>query len=250
VRLKRFAAPRCVFSLIFFTLPIRFLYSALRRGRRGGFGPAAARRLAAQDRVHLVALEPRHRLGNRDVGELVDQPLENAPADLRMRHLAAAEEDRRLHLVAVLEEALDVLLLELVVVLVDLRAELDLLDLDHFLVLARFTRPFLLLVLVLPEVHDPADRRDGGRRNFHQVEPLGLGDRQRLWRRHDAQLLAGVVDHADFTDADSLVHPHAIVAAGSSVECDKASYAVATVLPLSAISSRADATNASIGRAP
>src|SRR5436190_7889534 len=72
VRLKRFAAPRCVFSLIFFTLPIRFLYSALRRGRRGGFGPAAAaRRLPAQDRMHLVAFEPRHRLGDCDVGQLV-----------------------------------------------------------------------------------------------------------------------------------------------------------------------------------
>src|SRR5438046_856837 len=80
VRLKRFAAPRCVFSLIFFTLPIRFPCSAL-RGRRRGFRPAAARRTPAENRVHLVALEPRHRLGDRDVGELVDQPLENAPAD-------------------------------------------------------------------------------------------------------------------------------------------------------------------------
>jgi hypothetical protein len=30
--------------------------------------------------------------------------------------------------------------------------------------------------------------------NFHQVEPLLPGDRQRLLRRHDAQLLPGVVD--------------------------------------------------------
>ena len=54
--------------------------------------------------------------------ELLDQPLEDPPPDLRVRHLAPAEEDRRLDLVAVREEALDVLLLELVVVLVDLRA--------------------------------------------------------------------------------------------------------------------------------
>ena len=31
---------------------------------------------------------------------------------------------------------------------------------------------------------------------------------------------AGVVDHADFADADALVDPHAIVAAGTSVESD------------------------------
>ena len=119
-----------------------------------------------------------------------------------------------------------------------------------FLVPPRFARPFLFLVLVLAEVHDPADRRNSRRRNFHQVESLLLGDRERLRRRHDAELLAGVVDHADFTDADSFVHAHAIVAAGSSLECDKASYAVATALPLCAISSRADAMNASTGLAP
>jgi hypothetical protein len=44
-----------------------------------------------------------------------------------VRHFTAAEEDRRLDLVAVGQEALDVLLLEVVVVLVDLRSELDLL---------------------------------------------------------------------------------------------------------------------------
>src|SRR6185503_20955041 len=96
---------------------------------------------------------------HRDLGELADEALENAPPDLGMRHFAAAEEDRRLHLVAIGEEALDVLLLEVVVVLVDLRAELDLLDLDHPLVLFRLAAALLLLVLVLAEIHDSADRR-------------------------------------------------------------------------------------------
>ena len=121
--------------------------------------------------------------------QFLDQPLENPAADFRVRHLAAAEEDRRLHLVAVLEEALDVLLLELVIVLVHLRTELDLLDLDDLLVLPRLARALLLLVLVLPEVHDAADRRHGRRRDLDQVEPLLLGDGQGLRRRHDAELL-------------------------------------------------------------
>src|SRR4051812_10581689 len=141
-----------------------------------------------------------------------------------MRHLAAAEENRRLHLVAVLEEALDVLLLELVVVLVDLRPELDLFDEDHLLVLLRLARALLFLVLILPEIHDAADRRHGRRRDLDQVEPLLLRNRERLRRRHDAELLAGVVDHPDFAHANALVDPHAIVAAGTSIECDKASY--------------------------
>ena len=167
---------------------------------------------------------PRHRLGDRHVGQLLDEPLENPAADLRMRHLAAAEEDRRLDLVAFLEEALDVLLLELVVVLVDLRPELDLLDLDHLLVLLGLARALLLLILVLPEVHDAADRRHGRRRDLDQVEPLLLRDGQSLRRRHDAELCAGVVDHPDFADADAFVDAYAVVASWTSVESDNASY--------------------------
>src|SRR4029453_11826954 len=82
------------------------------------------------DRVHLPAFLTRRGLGNRPLAEVVNQTLENAPPDLGVRHLAAAEEDRCLDLVALGEEALDVLLLELIVVLVDLRPKLDLLDLD------------------------------------------------------------------------------------------------------------------------
>ena len=51
--------------------------------------------------------------------------------------LATAEHDRDLDLVLALEEALDVTLLGVVVVLRDLRAELDLTDRDLLLVLAR-----------------------------------------------------------------------------------------------------------------
>src|SRR5205807_9926314 len=113
---------------------VTFARALPRRRRRGRLRPPAAGLwLARQDRVHLVAFHPRHRFGDRDVGELLHQALENPPADLGMGHLAAAEENRRLHFVAVLEEALDVLLLELIIVLVHLRTKLDLLDLDHLL---------------------------------------------------------------------------------------------------------------------
>src|SRR5450759_3932677 len=80
--------------------------------------------LLRQDRVHLVAFLPRHVLRHRHVSQVVDQPLQDPAPDFRVCHFTAAEEDRRLHLVAVRKEALDVLLLELVVVLVHLRPEL------------------------------------------------------------------------------------------------------------------------------
>jgi hypothetical protein len=54
-----------------------------------------------------------------------------------MGHLAPSEHDRHLDLVARLQEALDMALLGVVVVLGDLRPELDLSDRDLLLVLAR-----------------------------------------------------------------------------------------------------------------
>src|SRR5262249_1324417 len=216
---------------------------ALSRGaRRRRFGlPAAALRPPRQDGVHLIAFEPRHRLGERDVRQLLNQSLQDAAADFWMRHFAAAKEDRRLHFVAVVEEALDVLLLELIVVLVDLGAKLDLFDLDHLLVLARLARPLLLLVLILPEVHDAADRRHRRRRDPHQVETLLLRYSQGLGRGHDAELRAGVVNHADFPHANALVDSRTVVAPGTSVESDKASLqqqsAISSHSQLSAVSS-------------
>ena len=192
--------------------------SALRLSLGRRFG-----RPLRQDRVHLVAFLPRRRLGDRHLRQVVDQPLQNAPADLRVRHFASAEEDRRLDLVAVGQEALDVLLLELVVVLVDLRPELDFLDLDDLLVLLGLPGALLFLVLVAPEVHDAADRRVRRCRNLHEVEPLLPRDGQRLLRRHDAQLLPGVVDDADFADPDAFVDPDAVFPPRAAVESDKTS---------------------------
>ena len=141
-----------------------------------------------------------------------------------MRHLAAAEKDRRLHLVAVSEEALDVLLLELIVVLVDLGPELDFFDVDDLLVLLRFARPLLFLVLILAEIHDPADGRHGGGRNLHQVQPLLLRDGEGLRRRHDAQLLPVIVDDPNFPYADAFVDANTVVTPRSrSIESYKTS---------------------------
>jgi hypothetical protein len=105
-------------------------------------------------------------------------------------------------------------------VLVDLGPELDFLDLDDLLMFPGFARALLLLVLVLAEVHDPAYRRHGGRRDFHEVQTLLLRDGQRLGRRHDPELLPGIVNYANFAHANALVHSYTVVAAWCSVESD------------------------------
>ena len=78
-----------------------------------------------------------------------------------MSHLAAAEAQGDLDLVAFLEEAPDRLHLHVVVVIVDHRAHLDLLDLDDLLLLAGLGGLLLFLIFEFAVVEDLADRRLG-----------------------------------------------------------------------------------------
>ena len=79
-------------------------------------------------------------------------------------------------------------LLGLVVVDPDLRPELDLLDVDLRLVLAGVLRLLLLLVPVLPVVHDLGHGRVGLRRHLDQVEPLRVRVLERFGGRLDPDL--------------------------------------------------------------
>src|SRR5262249_16933230 len=134
-----------------------------------------------------------------DHGEVIhglDDLIEHDLPHLGVDDLAAAEDDDELALVAFLEEAPDVLHLEVEVVLVGLRAELDLLQDDRRLVLARSLLLLRRLVLELAEVHDLADRGRRARVHLDELEPLLLGESQRLVRGEDADLRAVGADDA------------------------------------------------------
>jgi hypothetical protein len=61
------------------------------------------------------------------------------------------------------------------------------------------------LVLVLTVIHDPTNRRLRGWRNFDQIK-AGLGcSLQGGIQVHNTQLVAFIVDDANFTGSDSLV---------------------------------------------
>ena len=149
--------------------------------------------------------------------ELLGQAHEQLLPALRVHQLAAAEHDRHLHLVLVLQEAHHVALLGLVVVGVDLGPELDLLDVDRALVPARLLGLELELVAVLAEVHDPADRRVGLRGDLDQVEVLLGGVVEGHAQRLDAELLALLVDQAHLIGDDAVVDPDPGV--GPAVSC-------------------------------
>src|ERR1700704_2208718 len=101
-----------------------------------------------QNHHHLTAFETRILLDLRDLGDVALDLVQKLGADLLMGHFAAAIAQGDLDLVAFLEETLHGAHLHFVIVVVDHRPELDLLDLDHLLLLAGFGCFLLGLVFV------------------------------------------------------------------------------------------------------
>src|SRR5688500_2281959 len=156
---------------------------------------------------HVASVEERRRLDLPEVLDVLGEAHEQVAPALRMRRLAAAEHDRHLHLGPLAEEAHDVSLLRLVILGRDLRAQLDLLDVNLRLVLPRRLGLLLLLVPVLAVVHHLAYRRIGARRDLDQVEILAVGVLERLVRSLDPDLRAVGVDEANLGASDPLVDP-------------------------------------------
>jgi hypothetical protein len=119
---------------------------------------------------HVSAVLLRSGLDVPQLRDLRLEPTQEPVTQLRPTLLATAEHDRHLDLVAGLEEPHHVTLLGLVVVRIDLRPELHLLDDGLLLVTPRFARLQCALVLELAEVHELADRWAGLRRDLDQVK--------------------------------------------------------------------------------
>ena len=122
-----------------------------------------------------------------------------------MRQFTATEHDRDLDLVSFFKEAKRILELHVEIMLLNVRPQLDLLDRDDLLLLLRLFLPLLLLVTVLAEIHDAADRRLCLRRDLDEIEMLLFRHAQGVARRHDAELLAGRARDAHLANADFFV---------------------------------------------
>jgi hypothetical protein len=126
-------------------------------------------------------------------------------------HFTATETQGHLDLVALVEEALHRPHLHVIVVIVDGRAHLDLLDLDDLLFLAGLGSLLLLLVFVLAVVHQLADGRLGVGRDFDDVESFFLAQCERLIQADLAILMAIVADQEDGFGIDLVVDARAIL---------------------------------------
>src|SRR5690606_31172925 len=105
--------------------------------------PDGARSAGRQHHNHLAPFRARAGLDLGELVHLVPDLVEQFEPKLLVRHLAAAEPHGDLDLVALAQELLDRAHLHVVVVIIDIGPELDLLDLDDLLLLARLRRLLL-----------------------------------------------------------------------------------------------------------
>jgi hypothetical protein len=241
VILKRLAAPRCVFNLSFFTFfatniylagfllardplrarlnskcqtvpanlkPVHRMLSLSPGGWRGRFSCSAA--LWREKRHHDIRFHSRSNFDQRMIGNFLQKPVHFCAANFLMRHFAAAMEDHRLNLVPLTQKLNDLVLANLVVMFRGCRPELDFLELRTLLVFALLMRFLVGLVKVLAVVGDLANRRIGGRRDFHQVQPPITGKLDRFKWRHHTQLSAIFVHNANFTRPDAIVYANPV----------------------------------------
>src|ERR687893_2952862 len=108
---------------------------------------------------HVASVEVRLALDAPEVREALLEPYEELLTQFRVLHLAPAEHNRDLHLVAVAQEALDVAALGVELVGADIIPKLYLPDVDVDLLLTSGFASLFFLVLVLAVIHDPDHRR-------------------------------------------------------------------------------------------
>src|SRR6476659_321256 len=155
--------------------------------------------------VHRLAFEQRRALRDPVILDPVHEPRDQVPPDLRMGQLASSEADGHLDPVTILEELDRPMDLRVEVADADLRREANLLARHRALLALGFLLPLRELVLVLPEVEEPDDRRGGHRSDLDEVVASILRHLEGLGRGHDTQLCTLFIDHPDLWDPDHLV---------------------------------------------
>src|SRR5689334_8977805 len=163
------------------------------------------RLLRGQQHHHLPAFESRELLDGRDRIEVAPDPLQQAHPELLVRHLATAEAQRDLGLVAFGQKPRQVAQLDLVIAFVGSRPELHFLDLDLLELELRLVLLLRLPVLELAVIHDPAHRGFRHRGDLDEVEFRGFRLRHRFVERDDAELLAFDADQSYFRGVDFAV---------------------------------------------
>ena len=193
--------------------------------------PGSRAFLGRQKRHENVAFHARHGLDLPLLANFEQQPVHLGAPHFLVCHLAAAMKNHGAHFVPVAEEADDLILANLIIVFSGVGPKLDFFELRAAAALALLVGFLVLLVLEFPVVGDFADRRFGGGRNFHQIEPPFARQFHGLERLHDSELGTVLVNHPDFTRPDALVHTRAVTRTEVAFSDKSPSRALGTCFP-------------------
>ncbi len=134
---------------------------------------------------------------SRHLGAALGKPVEKFLADFGVRHLSAAETDGYLQTVTFLEEFQTAAEFDVEVIVADTGRHAYLLDFDDALIAAGLLLTLELFEAVLAVIHYPAYGGSGLRRDLDKIEPLLLGDLERLFGGNYTELRAVFSDEAD-----------------------------------------------------
>ncbi len=154
----------------------------------------------------MAPLKPRLQFDLRNCAGLFFHFDEKLHPKLLMGHFPSTETEGHLDFVAFFEEFLDRTHLNLVVMRVDIRAKLDFLHLNGLLLFARFCSFFLGLELILPEIHDLANRDFTVGSNLNEIEPGFLSLRQRVALIDVAVIFPLFVDQLDIAGNNGVIY--------------------------------------------
>ena len=172
---------------------------ANKKGPEGPHGPQRGRALLRPDHHHhLAAFQPGHGFDLARIANIGGDPVQQFQTQLLVRHFAATEAQGDLDLVALFQKLQDRAHLHVVIMGIGPGTELDFLDLDDVLLLARLGLALLRLVFVLAEIHDLADRRFGIGRDFDQIQTRLFGKGHSARRGDHADILSISPDQANF----------------------------------------------------
>ncbi len=138
--------------------------------------------------------------------QFLDDVFHHASAFFDVSHFSAAEDDRYLHLVLVLQESNGLFDLKPDIVFTGLGAQSNFFSLAVMAsTLAMFL--FAFFVFVLPVVHDAAHGRFFIGCDFNQIQPDIASSCERLFGGDDAELFTILADHPNLRNAYLVVDP-------------------------------------------
>lgn len=128
-----------------------------------------------------------------------------------MNDFASTEEHGSFYFVALLEEAHGMILFELVIMFIRVGPELHFLDRDVLLMLSSLMLFLVLLIKILAVIHDPANRRSCGGRDFYQVQSTFFGNLDcGLWGQNP-ELFILIVYNSNLARTNSVIDPYIFI---------------------------------------